>query len=146
MRENIEFPTSDGTLLRGWHYAAEGRTGPAPTIAMAHGFSAVKEMYLDRFAEVFAAAGLACLVFDNRGFGASDGAPRQEADPLQQIRDYRDAITVAQSLPGTDPARISLTSARHRCSCWWPTTMSSPSPTSPSKPTLARWSPSISSP
>jgi hypothetical protein len=33
---------------------------------MAHGFSAVKEMYLDKFAEVFAAVGLGALVFDNR--------------------------------------------------------------------------------
>jgi fermentation-respiration switch protein FrsA (DUF1100 family) len=65
-------------------------------------------MYLDRYAEVFAAAGLACLVFDNRGFGASDGAPRQEADPLQQIRDYSDAVTFAQALPQTDPARIGI--------------------------------------
>ena len=62
---------------------------------MAHGFSAVKEMYLDRFAEVFAAAGLAALVFDNRNFGASDGEPRQEIDPWRQVRDYRDAITFA---------------------------------------------------
>jgi predicted alpha/beta hydrolase len=42
---------------------------------MAHGYSAVKEMYLDRFAEVFAAAGLAAIVFDNRNFGASGGEP-----------------------------------------------------------------------
>jgi len=34
---------------------------------MAHGFSAVKEMYLDRYAEAFAAAGIATLVFDRRG-------------------------------------------------------------------------------
>jgi uncharacterized protein len=35
---------------------------------MAHGFSALKEMYLDRFAEVFAAAGLSSVMFDNRNF------------------------------------------------------------------------------
>jgi uncharacterized protein len=29
---------------------------------MAHGFSAIKEMYLDDYAEVFAEAGLACVV------------------------------------------------------------------------------------
>ena len=60
---------------------------------MSHGFSAVKEMYLDRFAEAFVAAGLDVLVFDNRYFGASDGEPRQEIDPWAQVRDYRDAIT-----------------------------------------------------
>ncbi len=108
MRQDIEFRTGDGTILRGWHYAAQGRTGPAPAIVMAHGFSAVKEMYLDKYAEVFAAAGLSALVFDNRNLGASDGTPRQEIDPLQQIRDYRDAITFAQSLSGIDPARIGV--------------------------------------
>jgi alpha-beta hydrolase superfamily lysophospholipase len=54
-------------------------------------------MYLDRFAEVFEAAGLAAIVFDNRNFGASDGQPRQEIVPWQQIDDYRDAISFAQT-------------------------------------------------
>ena len=68
MRKDIEFKTEDGIKLRGWHYLPENRTGKVPTIVMAHGFSAVKEMYLDRFADAFAAAGLGALVFDNRNF------------------------------------------------------------------------------
>lgn len=75
---------------------------------MAHGFSAVKEMYLDRFAEVFAAAGLGALVFDNRNFGASDGNPRQEIDPWQQVRDYRHAITWLRRQPQIDRNRIGV--------------------------------------
>jgi fermentation-respiration switch protein FrsA (DUF1100 family) len=75
---------------------------------MAHGFSAVKEMYLDSFAEVFAGAGLAALVFDNRNFGASDGQPRYEIDPWAQVRDYRHAITYLQTLPGVDRDRIGV--------------------------------------
>src|ERR1700761_9768913 len=75
---------------------------------MAHGFPAVKEMYLDRFADAFAAAGLGALVFDNRNFGASDGEPRQEIDPWQQVSDYRDAITFAETLEATDPERIGI--------------------------------------
>ena len=59
MRTDVEFRTGDGVMLRGWHYRPESGSGPWPTIVMAHGFSAVKEMYLDRFAEAFAAAGLA---------------------------------------------------------------------------------------
>jgi fermentation-respiration switch protein FrsA (DUF1100 family) len=73
-----------------------------------HGFSAVKEMYLDKFAEVFATAGLGALVFDNRNFGASGGEPRQEIDPWEQVRDYRDAITFAETLPETDADRIGI--------------------------------------
>ena len=108
MRTDVEFRTGDGMTLRGWHYRAANGSGPWPTIVMAHGFSAVKEMYLDRFAEVFAAAGLAALVFDNRNFGASDGEPRQEIDPWRQIDDYRDAISYAQTLPETDRDRIGV--------------------------------------
>jgi len=108
MRKDIEFKTEDGTILRGWHYTPDGRAGPFPTIVMAHGFSAVKEMYLDRFAECFSEAGLAAIVFDNRNFGASDGQPRQEIDPWQQVSDYRDAITFAQSLDATDADRIGI--------------------------------------
>lgn len=108
MRKDIEFKTEDGVTLRGWHYAPDNRRGKTPTIVMARGFSAVKEMYLDRFAEAFAAAGLSSVVFDNRNFGASDGEPRQEIDPWRQVRDYRDAVTYAEILAETDPARIGI--------------------------------------
>ncbi|MDI3339990.1 MAG: alpha/beta hydrolase, partial [Sphaerobacter sp.] len=99
---------AEGVTLRGWFYPAEGVSGPAPTVVMAHGFSAVKEMYLDRYAEVFAAGGLNVLVYDNRNFGASDGEPRQEIDPWAQVRDYRHAITYATTLPEVDATRIGV--------------------------------------
>ena len=105
-RRDIEFD-AEGVTLRGWFYPAEGAE-VAPTIVMAHGFSAVKEMYLDKFAEVFAAGGLNALVFDNRNFGDSDGTPRLEIDPWAQVRDYRHAITYAITLPETDASRIGI--------------------------------------
>ena len=106
-RRDIEFD-AEGVALRGWFYTAEGSSGPAPTIVMAHGFSAVKEMYLDKYAEAFAAAGLNTLVYDNRNFGASDGEPRQEIDPWAQVRDYRHAITYATTLSEVDADRIGV--------------------------------------
>src|SRR5256886_10433967 len=105
MRQDIEF-NAEGTTLRGWLFTLDAGHRPFPTIVMAHGFSAVKEMYLDSFAEVFANAGLAALVFDNRNFGASDGEPRQEIDPWAQVRDYRHAITYARTRPVVDRERI----------------------------------------
>ena len=106
-RRNIEFD-ADGVTLRGWFYPAEGASSAAPTIVMSHGFSAVKEMYLDRYAEGFAAAGLNALVYDNRNFGDSDGSPRQEIEPWAQVRDYRHAITYATTLAETDRNRIGI--------------------------------------
>jgi fermentation-respiration switch protein FrsA (DUF1100 family) len=89
-------------------YTPDSGSGPWPTIVMAHGFSAVKEMYLDRFAEFFAEAGLAALVFDNRNFGASDGEPRYEIDPWVQVRDYRHAITYACTRADVDADKIGV--------------------------------------
>jgi fermentation-respiration switch protein FrsA (DUF1100 family) len=106
MQSDIEFD-AEGTTLRGWLFRLEG-AGPHPIVVMAHGFSGLKEQYLDRFAKVFASAGLASLVFDNRNFGASDGTPRQEIDPVAQMRDYRHAITFARTLPGIDPERVGV--------------------------------------
>lgn len=108
MKNDIEFKTEDGITLRGWHFIPDGGTGPFPTIVMAHGFSAVKEMYLDKFAKAFAEAGMAAIVFDNRNFGASDGEIRQEIDPWIQVSDYRDAITYAETLAETDCSKIGI--------------------------------------
>ena len=107
MREDIAFD-ANGTTLRGWLYLPEGATRRCPAVVMAHGFSALKEMGLDDYAEVFAAAGLACLVYDQRNFGASDGTPRYEIDPIAQMRDYRHAITYAESRSEIAPDCIGI--------------------------------------
>jgi fermentation-respiration switch protein FrsA (DUF1100 family) len=109
MRTDITF-ASEGTTCRGWLYLPDDRATAdrVPAVVMAHGFSAVKEMRLDRFAEVFAAAGLASVVFDYRGLGASDGEPRQDLDPYAQLRDYRNAISFARRRPEIDADRIGV--------------------------------------
>ena len=56
-RCDVEFEGWDGTRLRGWWYAPE-TSAAAPAVAMAHGFSAVKEMALDRYAAAFHEAGM----------------------------------------------------------------------------------------
>jgi uncharacterized protein len=91
----IEFRTGDGTLLRGTLHAAKGAR--APGVVMAHGFSGVKEQ-IDHYASLFAAAGFPVLLYDHRGFGTSEGAPRLEIDSTQQLADWRDAISFAMLL------------------------------------------------
>jgi fermentation-respiration switch protein FrsA (DUF1100 family) len=106
VRTDIEFRAEDGTVLHGWLYRPAG-DGPHPIVVMAHGFSGVKGS-LTKYADLFSAAALAVLLYDHRGFGSSDGAIRQDINPHQQVADFRDAITFAQSLPGIDSDRIGV--------------------------------------
>jgi dienelactone hydrolase len=106
LREDVEF-TSHGAVLRGWLYRSEGAT-PGPGIVMAHGLTAVREMFLDRYAEVFAGGGCTTLVFDHFGFGASDGEPRQCPAPSVQLTGYRDSIAWLGRHPAVDPGRIGI--------------------------------------
>jgi len=105
MRRDIEF-TNDGLNLRGWLYVPEEGAGPHAAVVMAHGFTGLKEMTLDRYAEIFCRAGLAVLVYDNRCLGASDGEPRHDIDPVAQFRDYRAAVSFAGAQPEVDAGRI----------------------------------------
>ena len=107
MRRDIEFRTEDGVILRGWHYLPES-AGATPTVVMAHGYSAVGDVVLDRFAEAFAQAGIGAVVFDNRNLGAIGGTRGRKSTPRRQSRDYRDAITWASGLPEVDAERIGI--------------------------------------
>lgn len=97
---------SEGAILRGRLYAPDS-DGPAPVVVMAHGFSAVAAQ-LEPQARAFAEAGFAAFVYDNPGFGLSGGFPRQEVDPVRQVRGYRDAVSYVRTLSGVDPGRIAI--------------------------------------
>lgn len=99
--------SSAGTTVRGHLYLPTG-PGPHPVVVMAGGWCYVKELVQPAYARVFADAGVAALVFDYRGFGASDGLPRQHVDPWAQIEDYRNAISFVETLPSLDPDRIGV--------------------------------------
>jgi cephalosporin-C deacetylase-like acetyl esterase len=105
-KESVSFKTRDNISLRGWFYIPKNH--PAPCIIMTHGFSALKEHYLSKFAEVFASAGMCVLMYDNRNFGESDGEPRFEVNPELQVRDLSDAIFYVQTKSCVDATRIGL--------------------------------------
>lgn len=108
-RHDVKFK-SQGLQCAGWYYVPKdvsaGETHPA--IVMAHGFTAVKEMGLDKFAEEFAKAGFAVLVFDYRYLGASEGEPRGQVFYFEQQQDYRNAITWISLQKEVDPERIGI--------------------------------------
>jgi len=99
-RRDVEF-RSQGTCVRADLYTPDA-PGPHPVVVMAGGWCYVKELVQPAYAQVFAQAGIAALVFDYRGFGASDGEPRQHIDPWAQIEDYKNAISFAEQHPYLD--------------------------------------------
>lgn len=107
MRRDVEFQ-SGGDIVRGWLYTPDRGDGPFPTIVMAGGWCYVKELVQPHYAEMYANAGLAALLFDYRNFGSSDGARRQHIDPNMQLADYRNAISFAETLDEVDAERIGV--------------------------------------
>lgn len=105
-RRDVKFPAG-GEHCAAWLYLPEGRR-PAPVIVMAHGLGGTRIMRLDAFAERFAAAGYACLVFDYRHFGDSEGQPRQLLDVRKQLADWRAAVAYARQCPQVDGGRVVL--------------------------------------
>ncbi|MBL8511041.1 MAG: alpha/beta fold hydrolase [Betaproteobacteria bacterium] len=105
-RSDITF-ISQGLKCAAWLYRPQA-AGPTPCVVMAHGFSAVREQRLDAYAERFARAGMAVLLFDYRYFGASEGEPRQLLSIRSQLQDWEAAVAMARALPDVDPVRIAL--------------------------------------
>ncbi len=120
-RSDVTFP-SGGERCAAYLYAPAGGLDPAapmpcvvmdpaapmPCVVMAHGFSATRDDGLPAYAEAFADAGYAALVFDYRHFGSSSGEPRQLLDIRRQQDDYRAAVAFARVTPGIDPEQIAL--------------------------------------
>lgn len=113
--EELEFE-SGGESCAAWLVRPEASSeddraeddSTTPIVVMAHGFTATRSESLTGFARKFAAAGIATLAFDYRGFGDSDGAERQVLDIKRQLEDVAAAIGFAGGLPGIDPQRIAL--------------------------------------
>lgn len=106
-RSEVHFAAGTDTCAA-WLYPPAEVAQPVPCVVMAHGFTLTRNDTLPRFAEAFAKAGFAALVFDYRHFGDSTGEPRQLLDIQRQREDYRAAVTYARALPFVDPERIVL--------------------------------------
>lgn len=110
-RRDVTF-ASHGSLCSGWLCLPDGasRSAPLPAVALAQGFSCVKEMrgYVEQYGRAFADAGVAALVFDYRFLGMSEGEPRQQVFPDAQQQDIKNAISFLQNCDEIDGDRIGL--------------------------------------
>ena len=104
---DVEFKSA-GETIRGHLYLPEDGKAPYPVVVMAGGWCYVKELVQPEYAKAFTSAGLAALVFDYRRLGTSDGQPRQHLDPWDQIEDYHNAISYAETRSELDSNRIGI--------------------------------------
>ena len=103
----VEFVV-EGNTVRGRLFSPEGDR-PTPGIVMAPGFTATSHFAVfESYARGLVDAGVAALLFDFRGIGFSDGAPRGEINPWAQARDYRAAVEFLRSAIGIDPASVGI--------------------------------------
>ena len=65
-------------------------------------------MFVPQVAEMFQKAGISSLVYDPRNLGESDGLPRNEIDPTNQVSDYSDALSFLLTQETVDPKRIAF--------------------------------------
>ncbi len=103
-RQDLRFP-SGADSCAAWLYTPSDDAPSTPIVVMAHGLSGTRRDGLGPFAERFAAAGIAALVFDHRGFGDSGGEP-DLFHPARQLEDWRAAIAFARAQPGIDGDRV----------------------------------------
>jgi len=96
-REDSNF-TCDGTKCAGWLYRPDEEDDETPVVIMAHGFGGERTFRLPAYAERFAERGIAAYVFDYRGFGDSEGEPRQLISPKRHVQDWLAAVEHVDSL------------------------------------------------
>jgi uncharacterized protein len=105
--EKVSF-MSEGVTCSAYLARPEGE-GEArhPAVVLGHGFGIRKESLVVE-AEHLAAAGFVALAIDYRTFGESGGEPRGSLIPLNEVEDFRNAITFLQHRGDVDPNRIGI--------------------------------------
>ncbi len=99
---------SEGDKLSGDIYLPDTQQGrPWPGIVQGPGFLGLKDAkHYKMMFERLCRAGYACLAFDYRGWGESEGKDRGWVMPQWQAEDIRNGITYLQTRPEVDPNRI----------------------------------------
>jgi fermentation-respiration switch protein FrsA (DUF1100 family) len=78
-----------------------------PGVVLGHGTAQSKQSLVTQ-GEFFSRAGYVVLAIDYRSFGASEGEPRGQIFPLNQVEDFRNGVSFLQRVPGVDPQRIGI--------------------------------------
>lgn len=107
MITQIEFKSA-GRLCRSRLFAPATKQSNGAGIVLAHGLGGTMDSGLFDYGQAFADAGFHALAFDYRGFGESEGGPRQYISVPRQLEDWRAAIHHLRSHDNVDADRIGL--------------------------------------
>lgn len=106
--EKIKFKSGDGTCAGDLYFPQGMKPGERrPALVIGHGFGVVKKSLVE-VGKHFAKAGYLTLAIDYRTFGESEGEPRGQLFPLNQVEDFRSAISYMQTRADVDPDRIGI--------------------------------------
>lgn len=107
-RENIEF-VSNGITLRGELFKPEVSPSEAlPGVVLAHGWGMTAGGNLADYANVIASRNIVAMTFDFRNLGCSEGLPRQDLNPYDQIEDFRNAVAFMSTLKFVNSKKIGV--------------------------------------
>src|SRR5437879_11974660 len=105
--QTVEFH-SEGARLRGFLHRPEAEAGRLPFIVQGPGWLGLADAKLYApYHQAFTDAGFAVLIFDYRGFGASEGDPGF-ISPTWQMEDWRNAIAYLRGRDDMDPERAAI--------------------------------------
>ena len=98
---------NDQEMIAADFYRPKTNSKPA-VIIMAHGFAALRQFKLIQYAQRFAQAGYAVILFDYRYWGGSTGKPRELISISSQLEDWKTVIQYASTCKMVDSRRIIL--------------------------------------
>jgi len=96
---------SDGVRLHGFLHRPDQASGRRPFVVQGPGWLGLADAKLYQpYHDAFTKAGFAVLIFDYRGFGASEG-DRGTLSPAWQLEDWRNAFAYMRGRDDIDPGR-----------------------------------------
>ncbi len=104
--ERHRFDSYGDTLVADVFTPADQDRSPGPIVVVTGSWTTVKEQQANFYARLLAAEGITTMTFDFRGFGQSQGTPRDLEDPSRKIEDINAAVGYVSSLDMVDTDRI----------------------------------------
>lgn len=106
--EQVRIPSGEVNIAADLYLPPGPRPeGGRPALVIGHGFSFVKEALVEQ-GQFFAQAGYATLAIDYRSFGDSEGEPRGQLFPLNEVEDYRNSVSWLENHPEVDASAIGI--------------------------------------